>query len=356
MMIWTTTTLFALLLAISSCHLFFERLHVLNPTGAYEANALADSVDLRGPAGSEGEGSTVGLSLAKGRLTVTHSGDGFVTVFRTGYEGTSYQVRTLYPSSSWEDYERNKLPTGLPGVTSAACVPVRHGDIVFAVVPHVRDWPMDRLALSHTIKDLAGTVDGFGKWAGNIGAVLLDDRATVLVAKIGCEQQPSPHSAKLMHSSDFTKKMDPLLYDHQLDRALIIDFHEETGKAEKAAERAQWMDVLATSKPRHHAFLETQPEPWCVLPVAADPAAAKALMARLPVPKVGPPKPVLRSSLTRKSNDSKKQCSPAKEDASPEAPSAAGQDIPRPMSAPAPSNATDCHQDGPALKRPRREE
>jgi hypothetical protein len=322
MMIWTGPLFALIFLAYGSCssssigegfaaarrgngpgegHWFFDRVHVLNPagveSGGLEAGSLMDKIEMTGLPGSECGRSSVAMDLraCNGQMSVARADDGFIAVFRTGLS-----VLSLYPFSPWEGYKPNALhpvPRGSPAVSVLG---VRPGDIVFAVVPRVRDWPMDRLALQRTIEQLQGE-GAFMRWAGNLGSVLHDDRATVLVAKIGWEQEAKGHSAKLMHSCDATVKMDPLLYDQMA--ALSVGHRDVTlggGKDEEAAEGPSAVAVVTDYEflPRPHAFLEQPLDPFRVRP--ADAAGRRPFS--LPVPKVGPPKPVFRSSLDRKFN------------------------------------------------------
>jgi hypothetical protein len=141
----------------------------------------------------------VNLEEDTGEMIISHYQEAFVGVFRE----LADKYKAVYPTKKVLLAKENLLPTG-KDITDHS-VFVQENDIVFAVVPHVRDYvfkPIDLLGAVYG----SGAEDhvGFEHWVNGLYHIFKDTRATIVVGTVRHKEVALKSSAyRILHTGEF---------------------------------------------------------------------------------------------------------------------------------------------------------
>jgi hypothetical protein len=189
--------------------LVIHNLSVLN-LHLVHADGLApwtQSIRVRGLVGSDCADSSVSLSIAgeTGMLSIEHGGRGFAGVFRFVDAG---MVTILYPLQHDIKEEEEEEDAALT-------LAVQENDVLFAVLPHVDDFPMGPLEMHSFMISAAfqNTADGLQSQFP-----LGDTRATVVVGTVGRRDlaMAGSRSYKVLYSREWAGEYSPICYDRPI--------------------------------------------------------------------------------------------------------------------------------------------
>lgn len=198
--------------------LFFENIHAHNLTylNLNDEDLDGKVIDMVGKFGS-----ALATLLDDRILTLEHTRDGFVGVFRPEkLLHLNYQIVTmLYPF--WDQHQVNRLPSSSAGIINTDSLAVRENDIVFMVLPHQKDWPMDLKYLKNSLQVACQSSEAFKIWAGCLHQLISNANATIVVARIG-KKARSYRMTRGGRSRNSMFTDFPLLYDQS------VQFFEES--------------------------------------------------------------------------------------------------------------------------------
>jgi PHD/YefM family antitoxin component YafN of YafNO toxin-antitoxin module len=131
---------------------------------------------------------------------VGHVGEAFVGVFRGPRDSVNCQP-TVYPDESSLFADKHHLPAG--GRVSGVSVTVCDDDMLFLVVPHMKQWPIRPAELQALMSRLW---PGYtNDWQTQIAKLLRDTRATLIVASVGRRSEARLMPFKIINSGEFGK-------------------------------------------------------------------------------------------------------------------------------------------------------
>jgi hypothetical protein len=181
-------------LVIGNINVFNQHAVNMNGIGPWTARLEMSMTE-----GSPCFGSHLSVELDKDKLLLRHCGAAFVGIFRDGQH-----IESLYPPQKVLAADEDHLPTGKDN--DGEYLSVQPDDILFLVLPHMKDWSMKPIDLIGAMQGVdTSTLQAFSMWAEGICKFLRNNKATILMAAIRRKSSAvaKANGYRIIHSQDY---------------------------------------------------------------------------------------------------------------------------------------------------------